>query len=166
MKATITAALIVLCIGGCSTPQSDQLTPEQIAQITQEITAINDTMAQSMQQLNAKSSLRFLDDSPDFRFVEPNGRAKTYQQIEAGTIAMDSLLVARTLTTTKTEFPLVTQDVVVILNLGTDQQTDRAGNTYAADRVATTLVFRKKEGAWKIVFGQASAILNVIPAKK
>jgi ketosteroid isomerase-like protein len=154
MRATIfVAALSLLCLG-CTSQQSDQLTPQQIDQIKSEIRAISDSIVARWNRLDIAGSVQYYSDSPDCIYINGDGLLLDYQAMKKAWSDTSSLASYKW-TTTKQEFIFLSKEVVISAWQGGSQLVLKAGQVVNYEGAYTT-VFKRIAGQWKVIFGHES----------
>jgi hypothetical protein len=180
MKENIFIAVLLLSILGCTQKQSDQLTEQQKDQIRKEIKAVGDSIMSRIERLDARWIDYYLD-SPDWGMVNADGSRWDYQTFKNVQPDFFNSIISWKWTTTRQDFIFITKDIVICAWDGKDETIMKSGDKIAADSVlnnlyatdetmlmlgdkitfdphAYTMVFKKIEGQWKIIYQHDSGI--------
>jgi ketosteroid isomerase-like protein len=117
-------------------------------------------------RLDAEAGLRFYWDSPDFIAINPDGSISDYQAIKKLSDEGVKTIAVMTMSTTRADFKVLTQDIVICAWRGKGEVTLKAGTKMSYDPDALTLVFRNIDGKWKIVYSHESATIVTEKVRK
>ena len=166
MKAnTFIAVVLLLCVG-CTSQQSDQLTQQQKDQIKNEIRAVVDSIIAKAERLDINGTIQYYWDSPEFLQYNPDGSQSDFQAVKKSLAWFADSLSAFKLATVRDEFPILTKDLVLYAWVGNDELTLKSGDKIKYDPDAETLVFRKFDDKWKMVYFHESATITTQKAGK
>jgi hypothetical protein len=178
MKTYIFIATLLSCILGCSSQQSEQLTQQQKEQIKKEIIRVCDSISGRIQRLDVKWLDYYLD-TPDWAMLNADGSRWDYQTTKKLQPDFFSSVISCKWTMTNQKFIFLTKDIVIcsidskdetILKsvekikadntlsniLTTDPSAIKQGDRITTDPHAYTLIFKKVDGQWKIIYSHDS----------
>ena len=156
-KNTFISFLLLLCLG-CTSQQNDQPTQQQKDQIKSEVKAAVDSIFANIERLDANGVLQYFWDSPDFVAYNADGSHADFQAAKkaltdgiAGSTSFKPIL-------REEEFRVVTRDFVVYSRVQRAEIVLNSGDKMIADPDAMTVLFRKIDGQWKVVYSHESEI--------
>jgi ketosteroid isomerase-like protein len=152
MKQILLLAAII--IAGCTQQQSDQLTQQQQDQIKKEIKVVSDSIIARLERLDT-TWLDYYADSPDWVMFGADGSQWDYQTTKNAQ-AIFASVASYKWTTTYEHFVIVTKDVVIAASQNKDEMTMKSGEKITYDPHAYTLVFKRIDGTWKVVYSHDS----------
>ena len=188
MKTNIIFTTLLFCIFGCTSKQNDQLTQQQKDQISKEIKVVVDSIFARVEKLDVKW-LDYYADSPDWGMVNADGTRWDYQTTKKVQPDFFNSVISYKWTTTHETFLFLTKDIAIYsldgkdetilksndkliankpLNslFGKDDTSLKLGDIIIYDPHAYTLVFKKIEGQWKVIYSHDSGIQVTQAAEK
>ena len=78
MNRRFLIAALVLCAIGCKPEKEDDLSPEQVSQIRNDVTAATDTIVARFNRLDVEGTFAVYHESPDFVVLGPDGSKVDY----------------------------------------------------------------------------------------
>jgi hypothetical protein len=162
MKLTTCVAMLLIICLGCSQQQSEQLTPQQIDQIRNEVKAVVDSITLGT-DVNVR--MRYYWDSPEFVAINLDGSQSDREGVRRSQEWLEDSVVAINLSLSD-EYPVVTKDIVISVWRGTEELGLKSGDKVKFHPHVQTFVFRKFEGKWKVVYTHESGILTREKSKK
>ncbi len=171
-------AAFLICISGCKSTQSDLLTPQQKDQIKKEIVVVCDSISVRLHRLDV-GWFDYYVDSPDWAMLNADGSRWDYQTTKKVQPDFFSSVISCKWTMTNQKFIFLTKDIVIcsidskdetILKsaekinadntlssiLTTDQSAMKQGDRITTDPHAYTLIFKKVDGQWKVIYSHDS----------
>ncbi len=181
-------ATLLLSIFGCGKQQSDQLTQQQKDQIRKEIKVVVDSIFARVEKLDV-NWLDYYADSPDWGMVNADGTRWDYQTTKKVQPDFFNSVISYKWTTTHETSIFLTKDIVIYsldgkdetilksndkliankpLNslFGKDDTSLKLGDKIIYDPHAYTLVFKRIEGQWKVIYSHDSGIQVTQKAEK
>jgi hypothetical protein len=189
MKTNIFIAILLLCVLGCTSQQSDQLTEQQKEQITKEIIAVGDTIMAKFERLDAEYFNDYYIDTPDWGMANSDGSRWDYQTTKKLQPDLLNSIISFKWTTTHRDLKFLAKDVVLCAWDGKDETTMKSGDKIKVDNLINnmynkdlttqtlgdkivmnphtyTLIFKKINGVWKIIYSHDSGYPVTNPADK
>ena len=166
MKATIFIATLLLCIFGCTSKQSEQLTQQQKDQIIKEIKVVGDSLIAKDERLDAVSAFQYYSDSPDWGMVNADGSRWDYQYTKKVQPEFFKTIASWKWTTIHQDFKILAKDIVVCAWDGKDETIMKSGEKITVDPHAYTMIFKKIEGQWKVIYSHDSGVPVTQKAEK
>lgn len=183
---TIIAALL-LSIFGCTSQQNDQLTLQQKEQIKKEILAVCDSISVRIERLDT-GWLDYYIDSPDWAMLNADGTRWDYQTTKKVQPDFLNSVISCKWTMINQKFIFLTKDIVIcsidskdetilkspdkikadnnLNGLFGNDETTMKGDRITYDPHAYTLIFKKTNGQWKIIYSHDSGFPVVQKADK
>jgi hypothetical protein len=158
MKANFFVAAFLLFVIGCTQQQSDQLTQQQKDQIKTEVKAVGDSAIAKWERLDGEGAAKYYLDSPDWVMFGADGARWDYKTFIKAQPEFDSTVTSWRWTTTAEDFIFITKDVVITAWIGKDETIMKSGDKITYDPHAYTLVFKKIDGQWKVIYSHDSGI--------
>ena len=152
--------LIAILLAGCTSQQTEQLSQQQQDQIKTEIKVMVDTMFAKVVRLDVRGVIQYYWDSPEFSSYNADGSRSDFAALKKEVAWFADSVTAFKMATVREEFPVLMKDLVICVWVGNDELTLKSGNTINYDPDASTFVFRKIDGTWKIVFTHESATIT------
>jgi hypothetical protein len=186
-STTIIAALMLVILIGCSSKQNDQLTQQQKDQISKEILVVCDSISVRLQRLDPRW-LDYYIDSPDWSMLNADGTRWDYQTTKKVQPDFFNSVISCKWTMINQKFIYLTKEVVIcsidskdetilkpadkikadkILNsLYPSDESTKLGDRITYDPHAYTLIFKKVDGQWKVIYSHDSGIPVTQKAEK
>ncbi len=170
---TAIVAAFLICIFGFTSKQSDQLTQQQKDQIKKEILIVCDSISVRLQRLDA-GWLDYYIDSPDWAMLNADGTRWDYQTTRKVQPDFFNSVISCKWTMINQKFIFLTKDIVIcsidskdetilkspdkikadsnLNGLFANDETTMKGDRITYDPHAYTLIFKKSDGQWKIIY--------------
>jgi hypothetical protein len=180
-------ALSLLCFTNEIQAQSDLLTQQQKDQIKKEILTVCDSISVRLQRLDA-GWLDYYLDSPDWAMLNADGTRWDYQTTKKVQPDFFSAVNSYKWTMVNQKFIFLTKDVVLcsidskdkailkspdeikansnLNGLFANDETNKTGDIITYDPHAYTLIFKKADGQWKVIYSHDSGFPVVQKADK
>lgn len=166
MKANIFVAALLLFIVGCAPQQSDQLTQQQKDQIKNEVKPVVDSILAKAERLDLNGTLQYFWDSPEFVSYNADGSQSDFQAFKKSSTDAFINMAALKNTTVREEFRVEAKDLVIYGWAGKGEMFMKSGDKITEDPEATTWVFKKVDGQWKIIYCHDSGTITMQKAGK
>lgn len=161
MKTNIILAVLILFCSGCTSQQGEGLTQQQKDQISQEAKAACDSLWARWCRLDAKGTMEYFSDSPEFVALNPDGSQIDFQGYKKMTYGVIDSASALTMTPARENILVLSKDAVVYAFEGRSEVFLKSGQRMAFDPYAITLVMKKLSSAWKAVLVHQSGTMAV-----
>jgi hypothetical protein len=180
-------ATLLLCIFGCTTKKSDQLTQQQKDQIKKEILVVCDSISVRLQRLDA-GWFDYYIDSPDWAMLNADGTRWDYQTTRKVQPDFFNSVISCKWTMINQKFIFLTKDIVIcsidskdetilkspdkikadsnLNGLYANDESTMKGDRITYDPHAYTLIFKKSDGQWKVIYSHDSGFPVVQKAEK
>ncbi len=159
MKSKFMLIAFLVSLSACTLKQSDQLTQEQQDAIKKDLGVLIDSMVAAMDRLDAPAGLQFYWDSPDFMAINADGSISDYRALkkmgEEGAKTIASMTISRS----KVDFTVLANDAAICTWKSAGTVALKSGTKMTYDPDMLTLVFRKIDNKWKIIYTQESATI-------
>jgi len=184
---TTMLAVLLISIFGFTSKQSDQLTQQQKDQIKKEILVVCDSISVRLQRLDARW-LDYYIDSPDWAMLNADGTRWDYQTTKKVQPDFFNSVISFKWTMINQKFIFLTKDIVIcsidskdetilkspdkmkadsnLNGLFVNDETTMKGDRIAYDPHAYTLIFKKSDGQWKVIYSHDSGFPVVQKADK
>ena len=143
-----------LILFSCGQQSNNPLTEEQKGRIIEEIKPLITQLRESNEQLNFEKFLELYWNSKDFTFIV-NGQISGYNEI-VGYKEIWKLLEYQKYNISIEKYEVLNQDAVLYTMQGNASVKYKTGEIYNTDFYALSILLRKVDGVWKVVFGHAS----------
>lgn len=157
MKIYLFIATLLLCLPGCMSKNTGQLTEQQKDQIKKEIIAVGDSIIAKAERLDP-GWLDYYADSPDWGMVNADGTRWDYQynrKVQSDLIKAFSSY--KWIPKTR-DIKILAGDIAILAWDGKDVTVMKSGERLTLDPHAYTLIFRKIVGQWKIIYSHDSGV--------
>ena len=158
--------LVAIFIAGCTPQQSEQLTQQQKDQIKSEVKVVVDSILAKLERLDLNGALPYLWDSPEFVSYNADGSRSDFQANKKSDIDAFVNMAAFKNTTAREEFRVEAKDLVIYSWAGKGEMFMKSGDKITEDPEATTWVFKKVDGQWKIIYSHDSGTTTTQKAGK
>jgi len=188
MKTNIfIASLLLFILVGCTSQQTEQLTQQQKDQIKKEILVVCDSISVRLQRLDA-GWLDYYIDSPDWAMLNADGTRWDYQTTRKVQPDFFNSVISCKWTMINQKFIFLTKDIVIcsidskdetilkspdkikadsnLNGLFANDETTMKGDRITYDPHAYTLIFKKADGQWKVIYSHDSGFPVVLKADK
>lgn len=177
LSFTIMTATLLFCIFGCTQKQTEQLTQQQKTQIEKEILVVLDSISVRLQRLDA-SWLDYYINSPDWAMLNADGSRWDYQTTKKVQPDFLNSVISFKWTMINQKFVFLSKDIVIcsidskdetilkspdkikannnLNGLFANNETTMKGDRITNDPHAYTLIFKKVDGQWKIIYSHDS----------
>ena len=168
---------LLVCIFGCTSQQKEQLTQQQKDQIKKEILVVCDSISVRLHRLD-EGWFDYYIDSPDWAMLNADGTRWDYQTTRKVQPDFFNSVISLEWTMINQKFIFLTKDIVIcsidskdetILKAADKINSDKNLNslypndsiTKSGDRItydphAYTLIFKKIDGQWKVIYSHDS----------
>lgn len=140
-----------------NTIQSSTLPDTQRAQLIREVKAVTTAMGNASQRLDIDTAMKDWLDSPVSLVIGSDGQIADPQALRESLRTFYGSLASLRFTTIREEFRVLAPDLVLHAWCYKVEGTGKKGSRFVIDTETASLLFRKVNGAWKIVFFQESA---------
>jgi hypothetical protein len=145
--------LAAIFVAGCTQQQSDQLSPQQIDQIKNEVKAVGDSIIAKAEK-GDPGWQDYYSDVPEWVMLNADGSRWDYQTFKK--VLLDSSYVSYKWTTTRQDFMVITKDLVLCVWAAKDETLMKSGEKVTYDPHAYTMLFKKIAGQWKVFYSHDS----------
>jgi hypothetical protein len=149
-SSTTMIATLLLCIHGCSSKQSDQLTDNQKDQIKKEIVEVFDSIMVRLERLDAEGALQYY--SPNFVAFGSGGERFSFQDLKKYYVDFYSSSTSYKWTSNSFNFITINKETVVITTDGKNESVMKSGEKIIFEPSHYTFAFEKIEGQWKLFY--------------
>jgi ketosteroid isomerase-like protein len=166
MKTNIFVAALLLLLIGCTPQQSEQLTQQQKDQIKSEVKGIRDSAFARFQRLDTEGAMQYYWDLPDFIAINSDGSRSDFQAMKKEHIDLFSSSASLKILFTREDFMVLSKDIAIA---GLDLKAElamKSGDKMVFDPDAATMVFKKIDGQWKVIYSHESGTLVTQKAGK
>lgn len=187
LRFTTMIATLLFCIFGCSSQQNEQLTEQQKEQIKKEILAVCDSISVRLQRLDA-GWFEYYIDSPDWAMLNADGSRWDYQTTKNVQPDFLNSVISCKWTMINQKFIFLTKDIVIcsidskdetilkspdkikadsnLNGLFANDESTMKGDRITYDPHAYTLIFKKVDGQWKVIYSHDSGFPVVQKVEK
>jgi hypothetical protein len=174
---TTMIVMLLVCFVGCTQRQTEQLTQQQKTQIEKEILVVLDSISIRLQRLDS-SWLDYYIDSPDWTMLNADGSRWDYQTTKKVQPDFLNSVISFKWTMINQKFIFLTKDMVIcsidskdetilkspdkikadnnLNGLFANDETTMNGDKVSYDPHAYTLIFKKVDDQWKIIYSHDS----------
>ena len=124
-----------------------------------------DTIIAGALRLDANAALKPYADEKDFMIVTPEGQIQNYAEMQK--YQQQSMEQAKSMQfeTVKHDFTFLEKDLVICTWSGINEFEMKTGEKFRIDPYVGTMIFRKINDDWKIIYAHETANLNTPPTK-
>lgn len=157
MKTNLLITLVLFFLFGCAKQEPAQMTAQEQETAKKEIREVVNLILQAANKMDVEALLQPYSNSPDFILFNTDGSMVDYQGDKNGTVEWFKSLAALKITTVKDEFRFLPNNIVLCAWLGKCEMTLKTGEQQKIDAYGVTLVFRKIDNQWKVIYSHESA---------
>ena len=119
-----------------------------------ELTAMSSSSQMIAMTLRCRASAaaKVYSDDLDFKIVNPDGTVTDFQTMKKSQTEGFKGLDSMNFHTTKTEFTFLEKDLVICTWIGSNDFQLKSGEKMKVDPYVGTLIFKKKDNEWKIIY--------------
>lgn len=128
------------------------LSAGDMAKIRKEVEPMLMAFLAAAERLDAAGTMGFCLDSPDFRFLLPDGRAMGYAESKKAMGEVFSAFAAQKIPTRQLDTYVLGPDLALCAWGGGDDLIQKDGTVLRSDPFAGTYLFKKVSGVWKIIY--------------
>ena len=150
---TAMIATLMLCILGCTSKQSDQLTQQQKEQITKEVKIVMDSIFAKFGRLDVVGALEYYSSE---LLVVGDKSIMPYQSTKENWIEAFGSMTTVKWTPVQWECIPLTKDLVISTWIGKMEFMMKSGDKGICDPQGYTDVLKKVDGQWKSIYEHAS----------
>lgn len=155
MRANIFAvALFHFCLG-CTSQPSDELTPQQKDQVKNDVKVAVDSIIARWARRDVEGCLQYY--SPDLAVVDDSLR-HGYEEYKKLWIDYNKSLAAVKVTTIREDYIVCGRELVISTWVCRDENYLKSGDKMTIPVHAYTLVFRRNDGKWRVIYSHDSGI--------
>lgn len=153
----IIVSLSALLLGTSACGQRDNtLTDTQRAAIAGQVMKAGRAFEAAAERMDPDLFTKFALDSPDFRFLAPDGKAYTYAQSQTLWHGFVNAFASQSNPLHDTRVIVLSRDTALFSWQGGARVTGKDGTVYASTPMGGTDVFRKIGTDWKVIYIQES----------
>jgi ketosteroid isomerase-like protein len=150
--------ILLFFILGC-TEKHTQLTSLEKENLEKETSGIVRAIVDNLHKGNLEKAMEPYDTTADFIHVA-NGSVKGFKAFEESNRQAFEMVEKQQYSNEKFRYSLVDKDQVVMTWTAVMDLTFKNGLTMKADPFTATLIFKKKDGEWKIVYSHESSSIK------
>jgi hypothetical protein len=166
MKPTMLLTIALLFCFGCSTSQQEQLTQQQNNQIKQEVKFMLDSWTTSLQKLDAAGSFKYYENTPDWGMLNADGTLWDYQITMMKWPGIFNNTNSYTWKTKSEDYLVLSKDLVIAALVCKDEAILKSGVISTCDPHAYTIICKKIDEKWKIIYQHDSGVSVMHKAEK
>jgi hypothetical protein len=136
----------------------EPLSNSEMGLIKQELQAVIDTLIRGCEALDMETAFGMFDNSPDFLMMGTGGSLCDYQTYLNDNVDYLTTCSAFDLTTLNQEIRVLNRDTALFAWAYQVEATLKTGEKDIIDHAGASFVFRKIEGAWKVVYYHESSM--------
>jgi ketosteroid isomerase-like protein len=156
MKANIfLVTLLLIILGGCTSPQSDQLTQQEKEQIKNEIKSVSDSIFEKTKRLDTTVIAQYY--SPHLVVVRDT-LLFNYQAWNKGWADYMNYIATFNWTPIHWECIIIAKDLAISSLVGKMEYTLKSGDKNTIDPIGYAYVWKKIDGQWKIIYENYSGV--------
>jgi hypothetical protein len=164
MKANIFITILLLCILGCTSKQSEQLTQQQKDQVKKEVMVVFDSTSARFGRMDVAGASRYF--WPEFVEVWDTALAPL-ETARKGWIAYYNTFDKVKWTAVSCECPVLTRDLAIVTWIGKMEALKKSGDKITINPQDITYVYKKVDGQWKAIYVHSSGVsVTEKPEKK
>ena len=133
------------------------MTPQELEGVKKEIKVICDQMLAAVNKLDLDVFFKDFSNSPEFLFVGTDGKSFDFQSYVEMSKEYIKPLSASSFILNKTDFRVLSNDLMLNIMNGTWDLTLPDGNHVIFDTYTITYLLKKIDNQWKVIFVQESA---------
>ncbi|OFY68411.1 MAG: hypothetical protein A2Y71_09070 [Bacteroidetes bacterium RBG_13_42_15] len=158
----ILICLTAIALLGCTSQTQKPMTDVEEETIKSEVKKDFNVMLELVQKLDLETAFKYYLDSPDFMGIGPDGMIMDFAQFKKANEDMVNAAKSMHFTTIKEDIKVLGSDQVFFIYQYSGEIILNNGEKIAYDKIAMTLLYKKVEGVWKIVFFHESALPPVM----
>jgi ketosteroid isomerase-like protein len=154
---------------GCKNPdnptadsQPAELTSDEKEIIKNEISNKIEEVIKGVKNLDVDAAAKPYSNDADFRIVNPDATVTDFQTMKDSQSEVFKTLASMDFKTIKQDFTFLTRDLVICTWTGSNDFVLKSGIKMKIDPYVGTLIFRKKDNEWKIIYAHETTALPVI----
>ena len=151
MKTNFFITVTLLCILGCTSKQSDQLTQQQKEQIKKEVRVFADNVFKAWESLDLDKTLSFY--SQDMVKVG-DSTLQDFQAYKKAGIDFLSIVDSVKFTEDRWECIVLSKNLVLAYWSGKAEWFIKSGKIFINDPNIYTNIIKKENGQWKVIYEQ------------
>ena len=165
MKTNLYLVLALLFFFGCTKQEPTLMTSTEQETAKKEIKEVVNVIFQGLEMLDAEAAFQPYLNTPDFILFTVYGTMVDYQGAINGHAAWFKTLTSIKVTTLKEEFRFLPDNLVIYPWLGKFEMTPKSGEQLAVN-FGVTMIFRKIENQWKVIYQQTSQVPAAMDRKE
>ena len=146
--------LAAIFVAGCTSQQSDQLTPQQIDQIKKEVKVVYDSLITAWQRLDGQAGLACY--SPDVIAVGDSSIIGFEAYRKKWLEDLPNFITMMKFTTIKSQYTVLSKDLVLATAIGKVEMSIKTGDKVIIDPQIYTNICKKFGNQWKIIYEHGS----------
>lgn len=152
--------LVLLC--GCSNKSGFTLTEVEKNKVMEDIRSEIAALSQGSESLNTTKAFELYSDSPEFRFISPDGSLTDYSAFFKSSDEFFKSCSGVKFTKLQDEFTFLTDDLVIYSWIYNAKAVLKSGERYNYDKVGATFLFKRMNQKWKTIYFHESASAPVV----
>lgn len=151
-------ALLLFILGGCSSQQSEQLTPQQKEQITKEVKTVLDSIFAKGERLDPEGVLQYY--STDMNAIGDSSQFE-FQAYKKSWMNLNNNAAVKW-TPFRCEYIVLAKDLVISAWVGKMEVLRKSGDKITIKPTKYTDVYKKIGDQWKVIYEHGSSGMPVI----
>lgn len=160
MKISLIIILALFLFVGCTKQKPIPMTQQEQENTKKEIKDAVNLITQGLEKLNAENAFQTYLNTSDFILFTVYGTMADYQEAKNEHVAWFKTLASIKVTTLKEEFRFLPDNIVIYPWLCKFEITLKTGEQLAVN-FGVTMIFRKIDNQWKVVYQQTSQVPQV-----
>jgi hypothetical protein len=120
-----------------------------------------------VKELNAEAALKPYSNDPDFKIVSPDASVTDFTKMTEVQTESFKSVKSMSFTTVKEEFKFLSKDLIMCTWTGNNEFELKTGEKMKIDPYVGSMLFRKKDNEWKIIYAHESSVQPVkVESKK
>jgi hypothetical protein len=155
--------LALIAFGSCNKfnkattdSESTVISTEEKEIIKKEISERIEEIIKGANTLDVEAAIKPYSNEADFRIVNPDATVTDFQTMKTTQVEAFKTLASMNFKTIKQDFIFLTKNTVICTWTGSNDFELKSGEKMKIDPYVGTLIFRKKNNEWKIIYAQES----------
>lgn len=157
MKVTV-FFLSLLLLSGCSSKEKGKAALSQNDRIKNEVKTEVDSFMTRIAKLDPDGVFKYCADTPDWVTINTDGTSYNLQTYRKAYTDFANSTASYKWALLNQDFYLISDDVVLCARYEKDETIMKTGERLIIDPHAITLIFKKIEGHWKLIYSHDSGI--------
>lgn len=166
MKTLLFLICFLPVLWSCGKKPENPLTDAEKEVIKNEVLKVHSPSLEANKNMDMSNFILPFWDSPEFMFSGMDGSVSNLQEMKKSVSEVFNSIAKREMTITGEKWIIIDRENALCSFQGKAENSLKAGGKLFEDPFAVTLLYKKIDNQWKIVYGHESSTIKIQPGEK